>query len=193
MNSPLQFDPPKKSNSRTVSGCQSGFVTGVPRSAEDTLRLIATLPAPEGLADRVQTGLRSAPRTASILRWPNALRPAGGWMHSSMARGAAAAAIVCVVAGGGWEVYSRVQPAPSARVIVMPPRVAPNGGGFSTGTARRVPQTLDGPALPTPVAAKPQPTGVAKAPAGPARNPVPGARVGKSKKTAARAAEAPAQ
>ena len=35
-------------------------------------------------------------------------------------RGAAAAAIVFVVAGGGWGIYTRVQPSQPAKVMVMP-------------------------------------------------------------------------
>ncbi len=122
-------------------------------SGEETLRLIASLPVPEGLADRVQSGLRTAPQTGRVLNWHGPLRPAGGWMQSTVARGAAAAAIVCVVAGGGWRIYSRVQPAPTANVIVMPARVSPANGGFSQSGAKRVPQTLDGPVLTHPVAA----------------------------------------
>ncbi len=83
-------------------------------TVDATLRLIANLPAPEGLAERVQAGLRaemlSAPRRARVLQWPSALRPGHGLMRS-----AAAAAIVAVVAGGGWSVYSRVQPIQRAR------------------------------------------------------------------------------
>jgi hypothetical protein len=130
-------------------------------SAERTLRIIASLPAPEGLVDRVQAGLRAAPQTGRVLGWRGPLKPVGGWRHNgwmhsgwmrtSAARGAAAAAIVCVVAGGGWRIYSRVQPAP-ANVIVMPVRVAPSGGGFSQAGARRVPETLQGPVLTHPVA-----------------------------------------
>jgi len=60
--------------------------------AEETLRLIARLPAPVGLEDRVHAGLRSAPRSARVLAWPAAFSPAGGWL-----RAAAAAAIVFVV------------------------------------------------------------------------------------------------
>lgn len=113
--------------------------------AEKTLRLVAGLPAPEGLSDRVQAGLRTAPR-ARILQWPVALIP-GGWMTAPALRGAAAAVIVCVVAGGGWRIYSRVQaPAPSANVITMPARVG-NQGSFSNAGAMRTPDTLDKPVL----------------------------------------------
>jgi len=124
-----------------------------PSTGEETLRLLASLPAPAGLEDRVQAGLRAAPRTARILHWPAALLPASG-MAGSWMRSAAAAAIVFVVAGGGWGIYSHVQPGQPARVTVMPPRVGA-GGGFSSAGAMRTPQTLNGPVLPQPVTPKP--------------------------------------
>jgi hypothetical protein len=136
--------------------------------AETTLRLIANLPAPRGLEDRVITGLRAAPRGGRILSWPSALRPssgtAGNWMRS-----AAAAAIVFVVAGGGWGVYTRVQPNQPARVIVMPQRMAAPGG-FSSAGAMRTPQTLDGPVLVQPPAA--QAVAIKPAKKAPARMPL---------------------
>jgi hypothetical protein len=104
--------------------------------AEVTLRMIARLPAPQGLEDRVQAGLLTAPRQGRLLAWPRALPMAGGWM-----RGAAAAAIVCVVAGGGWGIYSRVQPRPAG--------LTTGSGGFSTSEAVRRPKTLEGPAVVT--------------------------------------------
>jgi hypothetical protein len=122
----------------------SGRETG-----EDTLRLIAQLPAPEGIEDRVRAELRAAPRRARVLSWPAALKSDRPWMRS-----AAAAAIVFVVAGGGWGVYSRVQPAPSARVIVMPPRVAAPGS-FSSAAAMRTPNTLNPPVVAIPSTPKP--------------------------------------
>jgi hypothetical protein len=116
------------------------------RAGEDTLRLIATLPSPTGLEDRVRTRLESAPRTGRVLFWPASYAGGGGWARGSTVRAAAAAAIVFVVAGGGWGVYSRVQPVTQPRVIVMPPRV--NGaGGFSSAGAMRTPQTLNGPVV----------------------------------------------
>lgn len=113
--------------------------------AEKTLRLVAGLPAPDGLADRVHAGLRAAPRPR-LLQWPTALMPRG-WMTSPALRGAAAAAIVCVVAGGGWRIYSRVQTpaAPTANVIPMPARVGAQG--FSNAGAMRTPDTLNKPVL----------------------------------------------
>ena len=113
-------------------------------SAEATLRLLANLPAPEGIEDRVMAGLKTAPRTARVLHWPSVLQPTSSWM-----RGAAAAAIVFVVAGGGWGICTRVQPGQPAKVIVMPRAGA--GGGFSSAGAMRTPQTVNGPVVATPV------------------------------------------
>jgi hypothetical protein len=113
-------------------------------SAEATLRLIANLPAPEGLEDRVIAGVKTAPRTARVLHWPSRLYPTGSWM-----RGAAAAAIVFVVAGGGWGIYTRVQPSQTTKVIVMPR--AGTGGSFSNAGAMRTPQTVNGPVVAAPV------------------------------------------
>jgi hypothetical protein len=144
-------------------------------SAEETLRLIAQLPAPEGLVHRVQTSLKSAPREERLLHWPYVLRPAAGWMHGNLVRGAAAAAIVCIVAGGGWGIYSRVQPpaAPAAKVIVTPTRIG-SSGGFSSAGAMRTPDTLNGPILKHPIKPVPHPAEVV-VPAKPASH----ARAGK--------------
>jgi hypothetical protein len=122
-------------------------------SAEETLRLIAKLPAPDGLEERVIAGVRArrlaAPRGARILEFPGAPRLGGSWMRS-----AAAAAIVCVVVGGGWGVYSRVQQPQAAKVIVMPAHGA-GQGGFSNSGAMRTPTTLNGPVVADPVVVQP--------------------------------------
>ena len=112
-------------------------------SAEATLRLIAALPAPEGLEDRVQAALNRAPRAARVLAWPTMLRPQAGSL-----RAAAAAAIVFVVAGGGWAVYLRVQPALQSGAKAAPLHVASPSAGFSSAGAMRTPQTLNGPVAP---------------------------------------------
>ncbi|MGO9437830.1 MAG: hypothetical protein ACLPH3_20790 [Terracidiphilus sp.] len=120
---------------------------------EDTLRLIAGLPAPEGLEERVKAALHQAPRTGSVLHWP--LRSSRfdssrwGWRQSTWVRGAAAAAIVFVVAGGGWGVYSRVQPLEQPKAIALPPVAA--HGGFSSANAIRTPKTLNGTVLTHPL------------------------------------------
>jgi hypothetical protein len=106
-------------------------------TVDETLRVIANLPAPEGLADRVQVRLRKAPRSTRILFWPPAFAP-GIMGYGHALRGAAAAAIVCVVVGGGWRIYSHVQPGPSARVILMPAPASPPRG-FSTAGSMHTP------------------------------------------------------
>jgi hypothetical protein len=127
---------------------------------EATLRLIAGLAAPEGLAERVQTNLQAArsasARRAPIFAWPVAWRLDNIWLQGTLMRAAAAAAIVTVVVGGGWGIYSRVQPPQPARAIVIPPRVSAQGG-FSSAGAIRTPQTLNGPIVAHPVAAASSP------------------------------------
>ncbi|HKF50146.1 MAG TPA: hypothetical protein VKB38_22485 [Terracidiphilus sp.] len=114
------------------------------RNAEETLRLIAALPAPDGLAGRVQAKLRTAPRASSLWR-PFALAP-NGWMYNPVLRGAAAAAIVCLVAGGGWRIYSHIQQEPIGPAAIAPARIG-TGGGFSSANAISKPDTLNGPVL----------------------------------------------
>jgi hypothetical protein len=110
--------------------------------AEETLRLLTQIAVPEGLEDRVQARLSAEPRRARILAWPaKAWVGNGGWMRT-----AAAAAIVFVVAGGGWSVYSRVQPGAPANAVVASPHVG-TGGSFAEGGAVRRPQTLQGPVV----------------------------------------------
>ena len=106
-------------------------------SAEQTLRMIANLPAPEGLTERVQNRLRNAPRSSRRMAWPLAFAPVSRG-NSHAWRSAAAAAIVCVVAGGGWQIYAHVQPSSSARVVVTPEPVRP-ARGFSIGGSVHTP------------------------------------------------------
>jgi len=115
----------------------------LPEDAEATLRLVASLRAPEGLEERVNAALLEAASgvapTGRVLEFRTQAKSNGPWMRS-----AAAAAIAFVVVGGGWGVYSRVQ---TARVIPIPARVA-GPGEFSSSGARRTPQTVHGPAVP---------------------------------------------
>jgi hypothetical protein len=159
-------------------------------SGEDTLRLIASLPAPEGLAERVKAGMQSAPESGRVLAWRGANRPAGGWMYTSVARGAAAAAIVCAVAGGGWRIYSRVQPGPTGNVLMMPAPATPSGSRFGNAGATRVPDTLDRPVLIHPVPPSPE-LNVQKAPLQPKT--VRGGKTAGKKKTSSRPAAAPVE
>ena len=145
-----------------VSGSDSG---GFPGSGEfeNTLRLIASLPAPEGLEKRVQAGLRVEASTAvgktRILHWPEALRlDYTSWQNlawvQNLARAAAAAAIVAVVVGGGWGISSRFQAAQPSSAITVPPHSA-GQGVFSSAGAMRTPQTLNGPVVAHPATAAP--------------------------------------
>ena len=123
--------------------------------AEETLRLIASLPAPEGIEDRVKSGVRAAYRQARVMSWPDASQNKAGWTQVSAMRAAAAAAIVLVVAGGGWEVYSHI------RLAAAPDRrrgTAAHRGGrrSSAAAARRTPKTLDGPVIAVPANVKPR-------------------------------------
>ena len=110
---------------------------------EETLRMIATLPAPHGLEERVHQALRTAPRHGRVLAWP-ARFSAKMALESNWMRAAAAAAIVFVVVGGGWGVYNRVEMGQSGKVVVMPARVL-SAGGFAGAGAIRTPETLPGP------------------------------------------------
>ncbi len=125
-------------------------------AAEETLRLIARLHAPDGLEERVQEGLRAAPvEKARILNWLACLRPSGGWMQNAALRAAAAAAIVAVVVGGGWVVSSRL-PAAQPGVAVTNPSLGSAQGGFSSAGAKRTPQTLDRPVVAASAEAPPE-------------------------------------
>ena len=110
---------------------------------EATLRLMAGLPAPAGLEERVNKALREVPRGGRVLAWPARFR-AKAVLESNWMRATAAAAIVFVVVGGGWGVYSRVQPGPAGKVLVMP-QPMPGSGGFSGAGAIRTPATIPGP------------------------------------------------
>jgi hypothetical protein len=128
-------------------GANSGF---------DTLRLIAGLPAPAGLEERVHKALHAAPRGGRVLAWPARFRTKTV-MESNWMRAAAAAAIVFVVVGGGWGVYTRVQTGQPGKVVVMPLR-GPSSGGIAGAGAIRTPVTIPGPKIKeqkSPAATKP--------------------------------------
>jgi hypothetical protein len=124
--------------------------------AEETLRLLARLSAPEGLEERVQKSLRvatvPAAHMARILSWPALLCSDGNWMQGAPMRAVAAVVIVTVVVGGGWVVSSRLPAAqPGVAITTAPHGIMP--GGFSSAGARRTPQTLDRPLVTAPAEA----------------------------------------
>lgn len=112
--------------------------------AEKTLRLIAALPAPEGVADRVKHRLHAAPRKAGVISWPTSGN--ARWTQLSAMRAAAAAAIVFVVAGGAWEVYTHIRIAPEPAAVAIPQRIDGSSGLAASGAVRK-PQTLEGPVV----------------------------------------------
>lgn len=138
MNSTPQNIPSHASSPE--SNATGSLSVPVLSSAEATLQLIARLPSPHGLEDRVIAGIQAAPRSGRVLHWPGTMNSGGSWM-----RGAAAAAIVFVVAGGGWGIYKRVQPSQPGKVLVMP--IGGAVGGFSGAGAIRTPETLRGPVV----------------------------------------------
>jgi hypothetical protein len=117
----------------------SAGLAGVPEW-EATLRQLAHAPVPAGLEERVHAALNDAPRRARVLAWT-----AAGWWAGAL-RFAAAAAIVLVVAGGGWSVYHRAQLEAAKSLVAPAPAAAPQASGFATAGAKRVPQTVVGPA-----------------------------------------------
>jgi hypothetical protein len=133
------------SNGQSGSGLDgSGLEIDRASTGEDTLRLIAGLAAPEGLEGRVREALRTAPRHGRVLAWPFTLRTDAKWVRAT-----AAAAIVMIVAGGGWSVYSHIQPWQQAKAPVAPARVG-TMSGFSGASAVRSPQTLQPPVVSVP-------------------------------------------
>jgi hypothetical protein len=143
-STPQNFPPHGSIPTPNAAGPLSG---AVPSPAEITLQWIARLPAPEGLEDRVIHRIHIAPRPGRVLHWPGRMSSRGAWM-----RGAAAAAIVFVVAGGGWGIYMRVQPAQPGKVLVMPR--GGTAGGFSGAGAIRTPDTLHRPVISQPATEK---------------------------------------
>jgi hypothetical protein len=160
----LDFHNPKNGNA--AGPAAQGSAAG---EADATLRLIAGLPAPKGLEERVHQrlntlqklntleglstarGLGAAPRQPGqggrVLAWPAPASSSRGWL-----RAAAAAAIAFVIVGGGWDVYRHVQPGQTTgRGIMLAPRGAASGG-FAGAGAVRTPQTLNGPVVNEPTA-----------------------------------------
>jgi len=145
MNSPSEFP--------VANGSIADDSAQALQQLDATLHMLAKLPVPVGMEDRVFAGVLAAPRGARVLHWP---RPfyTRDWM-----RGIAAAAIVLAVGGGGWGIYSHVEQNAPAQVEVTPRRIQQPGAFSSAGVMRR-PQTITGPEVNKPAA-----TEASKAPA----------------------------
>jgi hypothetical protein len=102
--------------------------------AEETLRLVATMPPPAELTDRVHQRLAmekdSAPRRSF---WSL-------WMPAQRFQFAAAAVLVVAVAGSTWSVYHTNR---GSKIVAPVPHAVDSGGGFGTAGAERVPPTLN--------------------------------------------------
>ena len=59
--------------------------------AEETLRLIASLPAPEGIEERLKSGIQAADRQARVMSWP--VQKKANWTQVPGMRAAAAPAV----------------------------------------------------------------------------------------------------
>lgn len=116
---------------------------------EQTLKLVAELPAPEGLAERVKARLAAVeadPQRGRLLDWPAPSRTRTRWLPGAMAAG-----LLAAVAIGGTLAYRWVVPAPVARTAPAAARPAVPQQSFSSAGAMRTPVTLNGPAaLPDP-------------------------------------------
>lgn len=121
---------------------------------ERVLRQVAQAPVPEGLEERVKSALLAKPKSGQVLPWRGALAMSRGAGLQQLLQGAAAAAIVTVVAGGSWSIYSRLQPA-QIHGPELPRLAAP--GGFAGASAMRTPQTLAVPQVHSGVAASSAP------------------------------------
>lgn len=148
MNSPSEFP--------IANGSVADDSAQALQQLDATLHLLANLPVPAGLEDRVFAGVLASPRGARVLHWP---RPfyTQDWM-----RGIAAAVIVLAVGGGGWGIYSHVERNAPAQVEVTPRRIQQPGAFSSAGVMRR-PQTITGPEVNKPAADAPKAQAAAEA------------------------------
>lgn len=131
--------------------------------AEETLRLLAELPPPAELTDRVR--YRLAHEQAKPVRrgfWSL-------WMPAQRLQYAAAALLVIAVAGSTWSVY-RAHPQPTAKTSVPVASPAPNPGAatgsFGSAKVTRVPPTLNPIKVPPVPKKKPSASKTAKPSAG---------------------------
>jgi hypothetical protein len=115
---------------------------GTRLDAEETLRLVAELPPPEELTDRVHARLQAAQIAPSRRGFWSY------WLPAQRFQFAAAAALALAVAGSTWAVYRQhPQPGPAAQTShPASPSAASSSqpaGGFGTAGTVRVPPTLN--------------------------------------------------
>lgn len=129
-------------NSDWKQGQHEGLETRESRDAEETLRMVAKLPAPTGLEDRVQRRLNaemlySEERRYSI--WSL-------WMPGRKLQFAAAGVLAAAVAISSWSVYHGQRMAANANAAAKQAAPAPAksaaGNGFTPAGAVGVPHTI---------------------------------------------------
>ncbi len=125
--------------------------TGTPSGSdpEATLRLLAKMPAPDGLADRVHRRMAHAQAEPQRKFWR-------GWMPTRPLQLAAAGLIVVATAASTWSFYQGHHRVPDA-ARTTPAVVAPtttDASGFLTSGAERHPASLKPIKVPPPAKKK---------------------------------------
>lgn len=121
-------------NSHWDSGQHEGL------EPDETLRLMAKMPAPEGLEERVQRRV-----DAEMLRGEEQRHSVWSlWMPRRKLQFAGAAVLAAAVAGSAWSVYHGQRAAGNAAVKQAAPAPAKSaaGNGFTPAGAVAVPHTL---------------------------------------------------
>lgn len=104
---------------------------------EATLRLLAQLPPPEGLADRVHRNLAAAPDPAPAPRFWSL------WLPAHRLQFAGAAVLVTAMAASSWTILESRRPTSPAAKTAVPGTAADSGrSAFSSADAERHPATL---------------------------------------------------
>jgi hypothetical protein len=101
--------------------------------ADETLRLLANVPPPPGLAGRVHARLQHSLEQQKIA----SARPWLAFFSAPRLRYAATAVVMVAMAGGAWNLY-RVSHTPT--LVAPPHQAAP--GGFGSAHEMHVPTTL---------------------------------------------------
>lgn len=100
-----------------------------------TLRLLAQVEVPEGLADRVKARLARS-TSGNVVEWPREQSVGAEWL-----RRAAAAAIFLAVSGGSWAVYTTANGALDTARRGTAPAVLPSQQPGDFGTAGTMKKT----------------------------------------------------
>jgi hypothetical protein len=162
MNHPTPQHPNPSDPSRTGPS-QPGLLLPDP---ELTLRLLAQLPPPDGLADRVHRRLQAAPLPASF--WSQ-------WMPMRRLQFAGAAAVVLALGFSSWTIYENRQHATHAPAAAQSPApqspAAQPTSGLTPAGAERHPASLK--PIKVPPVPKKKPSAAKSRAAKPTPNPPP--------------------